>query len=212
MKKAERRSIIIGALLCGGASARMGTNKAFLKYKEFYFVEKALNILNRLKEGGYLKKNFLCGSLPRYSCIPDKIKGIGPLSGIYSLLESEEVRGFLKSSNSIYGLFIPVDMPLLTAEDLLYLIQNLKDFDYLLKYRSFTFPFLIKFTQETKKIIKERALQKNCVKKQYSLAVIFNDILTKFQLNYREIEPLSQRNFLNVNYREEYLSLLKGAL
>lgn len=71
---------IAAIILAGGQSSRMGTNKAFLKINDIYFVDKIIQVLNN----SGIDNVFVSGNLPGYSCITDMFKNRGPMEGIRS--------------------------------------------------------------------------------------------------------------------------------
>jgi molybdenum cofactor guanylyltransferase len=94
----------IGVVLAGGRSSRMGTNKAFLEYREKPLIE---HMMGLLKEAGG-KEVWVSGSLAGYPCIPDEENFEGPAMAIRTVLncfERADVSGVL---------FVPIDMPTLT--------------------------------------------------------------------------------------------------
>jgi molybdenum cofactor guanylyltransferase len=101
---------IAGVVLAGGRSSRMGRNKALLDYNGRPLVQHMVNLLQDLG----LKNIFISGRLDGYPCIEDDLSYAGPVQGIKSILKKQSgYKGYL---------FLPVDMPLLTApmlEDLM---------------------------------------------------------------------------------------------
>ena len=94
----------IGAVLAGGRSSRMGTDKAFLEYRGKLLIE---HMMDLLKEAG-AKQVWVSGSLAGYPCIPDEEKFEGPAMAMCHILKCSrraDVSGVL---------FVPVDMPALT--------------------------------------------------------------------------------------------------
>jgi len=93
-----------GFVLAGGASTRMGTDKALLRVGGRTLIERALALL---ASAGATPR--IVGSredLARFApVIPDLRKACGPLSGI---------EAGLLASRSPLALFIPVDLPLLS--------------------------------------------------------------------------------------------------
>lgn len=117
------------AILLGGKSSRMGVDKAFLGLKSnegdrsfldklasemFFFEEKYLS-LNASQD--YL--------IEGYKNIIDEIENIGPLGGIYSVL---------RSSKKEYVFFAPCDMPKLTKEAVMFLVDRWQGEDMCIAY------------------------------------------------------------------------------
>ncbi len=92
-------------VLAGGASSRMGTDKALLRFQGITLIERTLQLLRSL---GLVPR--IVGSrddLHAYApVIPDRRVRCGPLSGIEA--------GLLASAHEA-ALFVPIDIPLLPA-------------------------------------------------------------------------------------------------
>lgn len=101
-------------VLAGGASSRMGRDKALLDFGGRPLIEHALMLLRSL---GLDPR--ICGSRPdldRFApVIPDNHPGCGPLAG---------VEAALSASGSELNLFLPVDLPLLPAEFVRWMIDR----------------------------------------------------------------------------------------
>ncbi|MCP3917419.1 MAG: molybdenum cofactor guanylyltransferase [bacterium] len=80
---APARTAVTGLLLCGGASSRMGRDKATLEFAGTSLLERALATLD-----GLCGKTVLaCGATPRYAelerpLVLDEIEAGGPLAGL----------------------------------------------------------------------------------------------------------------------------------
>ncbi|MDD4767896.1 MAG: molybdenum cofactor guanylyltransferase [Desulfotomaculaceae bacterium] len=99
---------VAGVILAGGKSRRMGTDKAFLTVGRDAMIERAAAELGKvfpeiLISGGDEETGARLG----LKVVPDLIKGWGPLSGIHASL---------KAARSRKCLFVPCDMPFLSAE------------------------------------------------------------------------------------------------
>ena len=127
MKNREQHTIvgpdvaITGLILAGGASSRMGRNKALEKVGGEMLVERVVATLAQVAADILLIANdvdpyrFL--DLP---VIPDRRPGYGPLMGLYSGLEA--ARGDL-------ALLVAVDMPFLAPDFLNYLLSLSPGYD-----------------------------------------------------------------------------------
>lgn len=105
-------SAIAGIVLAGGKSSRMGQNKALLTFKGQPLISHMMDILYQTG----LKDVFVSGMFTGYPCIPDEMSAQGPVQGISSVLNNKpEYQGYL---------FVPVDMPLLTARALRILLEQ----------------------------------------------------------------------------------------
>lgn len=104
---------VAGAVLAGGASRRFGRDKRFFPVGGKTLLEIACAKIRAL-----FPRSLIVGDLEGwegcegFEVIPDRIKGQGPLGGIYSALLVLEEEGCL---------FIPVDMPYLPRALLKYL-------------------------------------------------------------------------------------------
>jgi molybdopterin-guanine dinucleotide biosynthesis protein A len=101
-------------VLAGGQSRRMGHDKALISLAGQPLIAHALTIL---REAGLSPK--IAGARSNLSTyapvIPDPDPDLGPLSGICAALESSPAR---------YAIFLPIDMPLLPACLIAYLIHH----------------------------------------------------------------------------------------
>ncbi len=95
---AERRSengrLVLGALICGGQSRRMGRDKAALLLGERTFLERGVQVLRAVAPRVVLA----CGPEDRYaeSGLPrvlDRAPNLGPLAGVAAALEAAQVDG-----------------------------------------------------------------------------------------------------------------------
>jgi molybdopterin-guanine dinucleotide biosynthesis protein A len=105
-------SRIAGIVLAGGKSSRMGRDKAMLEYKGQPLLQHMLSLLRITG----LSDIFVSGNIPGYPCIEDLSPASGPVEGIMSVINQKPgYAGYL---------FIPVDMPLLTARSLKILLSQ----------------------------------------------------------------------------------------
>ena len=105
---------IAGVVLAGGKSSRMGQNKALLDYNGQPLL---VHMIEILKQAG-LEDIYVSGDLKGYRCIPDNAPHEGPAHAIVDVLKA------LDNYDGV--LFVPVDMPLLSAEMLKLLIREKK--------------------------------------------------------------------------------------
>jgi molybdopterin-guanine dinucleotide biosynthesis protein A len=107
---------ILGVVLAGGKSTRMGTDKAMLIYQNLTLVEHAAYKLDSICKEVYISVNEENRNKIHHNAqkIPDLYPGEGPISGILSSLIT------LKSNI----LVVACDMPQLASEDLSHLINE----------------------------------------------------------------------------------------
>jgi molybdenum cofactor guanylyltransferase len=100
----------------GGQSSRMGSDKALLPYSGLTLLERTLANLRQVCE-----RVLICGPGERYSrfgeVLEDMEPGRGPLSGIQAALHA---------TRTPLNLIVSVDMPLMHAEFLRWLLQQAK--------------------------------------------------------------------------------------
>jgi len=103
-----------GFVLAGGRSSRMGTDKALVEFCGQPLVAHALEIL---REAGLSAA--IAGAQPALSTfapvVPDDKPGLGPLGGVCAAMAS---------TTAPWTVFIPVDLPLLPASLVQYLLNH----------------------------------------------------------------------------------------
>jgi molybdopterin-guanine dinucleotide biosynthesis protein A len=115
---------LIGVVLAGGRSARMGRDKALLDWQGRTWLDHAICQLKTIGAN----RIYISGSYDGYACIPDCVGLQGPMGGILSCLSYilpktiNDTRSDYHQSQSI--LFLPVDMPTLSHRDLQTLISG----------------------------------------------------------------------------------------
>ncbi|WP_073200872.1 molybdenum cofactor guanylyltransferase [Gracilibacillus kekensis] len=100
---------ITGVLLTGGKSSRYKTDKAFARYYNEPFYQKAIQLIKPLTDHIYVVKRLeqqITVESAKISVITDidQYKGAGPLAGIYSAMQK---------ATSEWFLVLPVDTPLM---------------------------------------------------------------------------------------------------
>lgn len=107
---------LLGAVLCGGKSTRMGCDKAELRYRDRTFLQHAIRRLNALCDAVVLS------GIPnaRYDVpiIADDLSGAGPAAGVATVLR------YARDEDYAACLFTPVDVPRLAAADLSSLVDE----------------------------------------------------------------------------------------
>jgi len=117
---------ITGLILAGGASSRMGRNKALLELEGRKLVERVLSALEPLTDEILIVSNqpepyrFL-----ERPIIPDIQPGYGPLMGLYS---------GLKAARGDLALLVAVDMPFLSSDFLRHLISLAPGYDVVIPH------------------------------------------------------------------------------
>lgn len=106
-----------GFVLAGGQSRRMGRDKASLPFAGQPLIARAVAILQRagLETAIAGERADLAVYAP---VVEDRVHAQGPLGGICSALESMTVR---------WGVFLPVDVPLMPADYIVYLLRHARN-------------------------------------------------------------------------------------
>ncbi|MBO3697589.1 molybdenum cofactor guanylyltransferase [Roseivirga sp. E12] len=101
-------SAVKGLILIGGRSSRMGSDKAFVTWKDMSLLEHSVEILSGITDQVYLSVNSDQHKVlsAEYECIEDRYENMGPLGGILSALE------FLQEDLIVMA----VDMPQVGAQ------------------------------------------------------------------------------------------------
>lgn len=124
---------ILGVVLAGGLSSRMGRDKANILVSGNSLLEHAVGLLFDCKV------DLICVSGREYGdeWILDFMPNKGPLGAIYSIVNTEKYKKF----SSL--LIIPVDMPFLTVDVIHRLIADLKNHQAIY-YENKQLPLLVK--------------------------------------------------------------------
>jgi molybdopterin-guanine dinucleotide biosynthesis protein A len=105
---------VTGIILAGGKSSRMGNDKAFVKYKNKYLIEYAIEALTEECSDILISANDDIYSQFGFLVIEDIFPDTGPMGGIYSCL---------KHSSCERNVVLPCDMPGVSAELVRYLLS-----------------------------------------------------------------------------------------
>jgi len=183
-------------ILAGGRSSRMGSDKALLSFGGQTLLERALQTAEAVAE-----RSFIVGPRERYAAfgevIEDAYAGCGPLAGIHAALTA---------SNTDLNLMLSVDMPLMTASFLSWLLQKAKAAEELIVVPDALGglqPLCAVYRRQVRGIA-EQALQKG----DYKIGKVFALVPTRY-LSEQEITAsgFSITIFSNVNTREEFEEL-----
>lgn len=176
--------MIVGVVLAGGKSSRMGQDKAALRAptSNTSLLDKSLTLLAQAGANNVLVSG------DGYE-IPDQYKDIGPLGGIYSSFNFIKKR-FVEASGM---LCLPVDMPNISALALNALWQAG------LKYQSASFyvesvlPLFLPISAEV-----ENEMRSAVLAQQYSIYKFIQ------ALPHNALESPNQTEFTNVNTPQEW--------
>lgn len=133
MVKGTNTQSILGVVLAGGKSSRMGTDKAKLPFMgktllDFQF-GKLASIFGR-------ENTVVSGNYPDFPHVLDEKVGLGPLGGLITLIKKPYE----------YFVFLPVDMPNLSKKAIINLIDFAKNdpSSNCWIYKDFQMPLMIK--------------------------------------------------------------------
>lgn len=190
---------IVGVLQAGGQSRRFGSPKAFATYKGVPLFYNGLHVLQET-----LSKCLIVSHpslLYRFQLedhqtdiILDQAAflGNGPLSGLYSAMVQEKSDWYLQ---------IACDMPLLTKEDILSIIQYAKDSHCQIDA---VIPIALGYKQPLAALYHQRCFPfiKKCLEDgQYKMTSFFTDIHVQY-VNCVDL-GIPEEHFLNVNTQED---------
>jgi molybdopterin-guanine dinucleotide biosynthesis protein A len=106
----NEQAMLIGVVLAGGLSSRMGSDKALLPFQGRTLLQHQVELLSPL-----CMRVLVSGYYVGFDCVPDITERCGPLGGIYSVA---------KQFPNTALLVIPVDMPQLTQTQLHTLLET----------------------------------------------------------------------------------------
>lgn len=195
MSVTENKRRITGVVLAGGLSSRMGQDKALLPcldadspYKNQ--LQRSAAIMEQLKNKGDISQWVISRREPlnlgfpfETQFIADTIAEKGPLGAIYTLLA--EVK-----NDSDFILLLPVDLPLLTASDLVPLIEMALSETTACYYQQHFLPLLLPVNDEIFEYVREQVIHsdgnlsiRGLLKEFPSQAVPYDEEVQKFLTN-----------------------------
>ncbi|WLV25931.1 molybdenum cofactor guanylyltransferase [Aciduricibacillus chroicocephali] len=183
---------IVGAVLAGGASSRMGTDKSMLSIGGTPAIkhictnlEKVVNelVLITHKPDQY---DFL--NIPVYQ---DVFPGKGPLAGLHSVMYHKPADAYLLAA---------CDMPFLNQEVCEFLVKQLPGYDAVLPvYAGKRQPLAAVIGYKAFPVI-QRMLEEN----QLKIGLLFEQIRTKEQCEFPFPDKVLVKHFFNMNHPHEY--------
>lgn len=137
---------LIGLVLAGGQSRRMGQDKALMRYQGRTLIDNAALLL----QSASCDKVLISRNAPGF--LNDKIEDAGPLSGVHAVLDA------LSQSDNHNGnpcelLVLPVDMPQMTPELLRILVSRGREAEKACYVEKRFLPFYLPVTQDTKALL-----------------------------------------------------------
>lgn len=183
---------VIGVVLAGGRSSRMGEDKAQLVFCGKPLIahqyEKLVTVVGR-------ENAFVSGSYPAFQSIVDECAGVGPLGGISTVLR--------KFSSASYFLFLPVDMPKISTGALRQLLKEAENdrLNNCWTYRDFEMPLLLRNHKKLAARISEVLAQRRSLRSVRHLCSC---------LQYRtlEVRDADAVEFVNTNTLEQWKAVV----
>jgi len=186
---------VTAIILAGGKSVRMGTNKAFLTYRNVPFIEIQIEILKHLFQDIIISAND--AFLYEYLTLPivsDVLPGKGPISGICA--------GLIRSKYP-YAFAIACDMPFINKDVIKYikgLVEN-NDYDVIV-------PHTVRGPEPLHALYSKNciAAMKLCLEEEN---LRLTDFLKKVNVRHVTVEELIRsgadiNSFVNLNTYNEY--------
>ncbi|MGI6450228.1 MAG: molybdenum cofactor guanylyltransferase [Desulfitobacteriia bacterium] len=193
----KNKLAVTGVLLVGGESRRMGQNKAFLELGGQKLLERSLEVLNGVcGEVLISSRETELYSGYGYKVIKDKIKGQGPLAGLYSVLQAAKFEDLFLAA---------CDMPFLNEKAIRAIYPELADYDAAVPYALGRLHPLHAYYRRSILPLAEKNLQAGKLR----LTDLFGICRTKI-VRMEELFPgdsaqeLIERSFLNVNTPDEW--------
>ena len=173
---------LIGLVLAGGQSRRMGQDKALMRYQGRTLIDNASLLL----QSASCDKVLISRNAPGF--LNDRIEDAGPLSGVHAVLDA------LSQSDNHNGnpcelLVLPVDMPQMTPELLRILVSRGREAEKACYVEKRFLPFYLPVTQKTK------ALLANYLVEQSKRRVVgFLEILNAVSLKEADLKKAARKD------------------
>lgn len=110
---------IVGVILAGGESRRMGRSKALLTVDGHRQIDRTIAAV-RTTPG--IEEVVVSGDVPETRCVPDRLPHRGPVGGITTVAETY----LAATAEPLALLVVPVDLPRLTSTTLSPLVQSFR--------------------------------------------------------------------------------------
>ncbi len=128
---------VVAVILAGGASTRMGRDKATLEIAGERLVDRVAAVLREaLRQAGEDPRIVVSGRVDGFECVTDRHPGSGPVEGLRSVFESQP--------DAVWLLAVPVDLPALTVEALAPLLAQARAGTRAAAYDGHALPVLLR--------------------------------------------------------------------
>ena len=172
---------LIGLVLAGGQSRRMGQDKALMRYQGRTLIDNASLLL----QSASCDKVLISRNAPGF--LNDRIEDAGPLSGVHAVLDALS-QPDNHNGNPCELLVLPVDMPQMTPELLRILVSRGREAEKACYVEKRFLPFYLPVTQDTK------ALLANYLVEQSKRRVVgFLEILNAVSLKEADLKKTARK-------------------
>ena len=173
---------LIGLVLAGGQSRRMGQDKALMRYQGRTLIDNASLLL----QSASCDKVLISRNAPGF--LNDKIEDAGPLGGVHAVLDALS-QSDNHTDNPYELLVLPVDMPQMTPELLRILVSRGREAEKACYVEKRFLPFYLPVTQKTK------ALLANYLVEQSKRRVVgFLEILNAVSLKEGDLKKIARKD------------------
>jgi len=191
-----KTAAISGAILAGGKSSRMGTDKALLKLGQYYVIERIANVLRTIvdevvivtdRPGKYAKY----GDRTTYDIMP----GHGPLGGVHA--------GLVQAAYP-WMLVTACDLPFISSKVARLMLQCAADYDAVVpRYHGYTEPLYALYNKSCIEVMEQHLLQG-----QGKITRVFDELRVRYleEAEMALVEPHLERAFLNLNTSKDMLT------
>ncbi|RMF10490.1 MAG: HAMP domain-containing protein [Candidatus Neomarinimicrobiota bacterium] len=184
-------SLLSGAILAGGKSSRMGTDKAWMDFRGKPLIQRALSVLKDYVDDLMIIANQTTAYEELgYPVYPDTIPGCGPLGGIYTALQK---------SRREHCLVLACDLPFVTQKAFALLQERMSAADVVLfQSESGLEPLCAIYHQQCLPVIEQQLQQGD-----YKIHNFLQRVQTTI-IDLREVgDKLSSIQFTNLNSPED---------
>jgi molybdopterin-guanine dinucleotide biosynthesis protein A len=183
-------------ILAGGASSRMGQDKAFIQIEGIrlldYVYEKCRELFSEIIIVTNQPQQFVDYQTP---VVPDEIPGIGSIGGLYT---------GLKRANNYYSFCVACDMPFLNPELIALIIEKRHNSDVVIpKTRAGLEPLHALYSK-----LCIEPLKKNIEKSNLKISNILAEVTVRYcsEEEIKKVDP-SLLSFMNVNTKKELFKI-----
>jgi molybdopterin-guanine dinucleotide biosynthesis protein A len=180
-----RKEQISGVVLAGGKSSRFGSDKSELIVNGKTLLERSLDLMRSCFSEICISTNNPQHAKYGFTTIEDAKKNLGPLGGIYSVLENIQTE---------YAFFISLDMPFLTLQTIEKMVAKISGQDVIVPKSDWKIEPLCGIYR--KSIVKE--IENQIEKRDYKLLNLYKNLDVEF------INFAASEKFININSPADY--------